>query len=814
MEKNKYSPEIIEPKWQRYWQDNQTFKADDESKKPKKFILVEFPYPSGAGLHVGHVRSYTALDVYSRYQRLKGFNVLYPMGWDAFGLPTENYAIKHKILPQKATEDNIVKFKEQLAILGMSYDWSREINTTSPEYYRWTQWIFLQLYKHNLAYKHKMPINWCPSCKIGLANEEVVEGKCERCHAPTEKKEKEQWMLKITDYADRLIKDLDTVDYLDKIKSQQINWIGRSEGAEISFNIEDKKVKVFTTRPDTIFGATYLVLSPEHDLVSSIVTESYKEKVFQYIKEAKNKSDLERTELQKEKTGVFTGAYATNPLTKEKIPVWIADYVLASYGFGAIMAVPAHDQRDFDFAKKYKLEIKSVIKEIKKNNSNKVDTNKELIFAGEGILENSNFLNGLESQLAKDRIIDYLEDKGLGKKTVNYKLRDWIFSRQHYWGEPIPIVYCNKCGLVPVLEKDLPVVLPKVENYEPSDTGESPLAKIESFVNTECPKCKGKAKRETDTMPNWAGSSWYWLRYTDPNNDQALASLDNMKYWLPVDLYNGGMEHTTLHLLYSRFWNKFLYDIGIVPTLEPYKKRVSHGMILAEDGRKMSKSYANVISPDDMVEKYGADSLRLYEMFLGPFSETIAWNEQGLSGCRKFLDKVFNYFSDYIQADFFVSPENKELLILLHKTIEKVGEDIVDFKFNTAVSALMILFNKLKEKDISYFYGLADMKKIIIILYPLVPHLSAEIWSWLGLKEKIDDMVWPEVNTSLIEEEKINLVVQVNGKLRATLRVNSDISESEAKDLALKEEALIKYLVGREIKKVIFVPKRLINFVI
>jgi len=814
MENNKYSPEIIEPKWQKYWQENNTFKVEDNSKKPKKFILVEFPYPSGAGLHVGHVRSYTALDVYSRYQRLKGFNVLYPMGWDAFGLPTENYAIKHKIQPQKATEDNIKKFKKQLEILGISYDWSREINTTSPEYYKWTQWIFLQLFKHNLAYKHKMPINWCPSCKIGLANEEVVDGKCERCGALTTKKEKEQWMLKITDYADRLIKDLETVDFLDKIKNQQINWIGKSEGAEIVFNIEGKGIKVFTTRPDTIFGATYLVLSPEHDLVSQIVKDSHKDEVAQYIKEVKNKSDLERTKLQKEKTGVFTGSYATHPITQEKIPVYLADYVLASYGFGAIMAVPAHDQRDFDFAQKYKLEIKSVVEEVKQNDFDKINVNKESVFTGEGMVMGSDFLNGLKSEEAKDKIINYLEDKGLGKKTINYKLRDWIFSRQHYWGEPIPIIYCDKCGVVPVPEKDLPVILPQVENYEPTDTGESPLAKIDSFVNTTCPQCKGKAKRETDTMPNWAGSSWYWLRYTDPTNSQALASMDNMKYWLPVDLYNGGMEHTTLHLLYSRFWNKFLYDIGVVPTLEPFKKRVSHGMVLAEDGRKMSKSYGNVINPDDMVEKYGADSLRLYEMFLGPFSETIPWSEQGLSGCYKFLDKIFNYFLNYKEVNFLASTEDRELTILLHKTIKKVGQDIVDFKFNTAVSALMILLNKLKEKDVNYFYSLVDMKKIIVILYPFAPHLTAEIWFWLEKKEKLADITWPEFNEKLIEEEKINFIVQVNGKLRATLKVNSDISEKEVKGLALKDEAVLKQIENKEIKKIVFVPKRLINFVV
>ncbi|MCF7820071.1 MAG: leucine--tRNA ligase [Candidatus Pacebacteria bacterium] len=808
----KYNPKEIEPKWQQCWEKHQSFKAEDNSLKEKKFILVEFPYPSGAGLHVGHVRSYTALDVYSRLLRLQGFNVLYPMGWDAFGLPTENYAIKHKIKPQQATKDNIEKFKKQLKSLGLSYDWSREINTTSPSYYKWTQWIFLQLYKKGLAYKHKMPINWCPSCKTGLANEEVIDGKCERCGAQTEKKEKEQWMLKITEYADRLIEDLETVDFLEKIKMQQINWIGRSEGAEITFNIEDKEVKVFTTRPDTIFGATYLVLAPEHELVSEIVSKEQKPAVEDYLDLARKKSDLERTQLQKDKTGVFTGAYAVNPATKEKIPVWVADYVLASYGFGAIMSVPAHDDRDFDFAKKYNLAIKEVVKDLK--DSQKQDDDLDSTFTGEGEVINSDFLTGLTTSQAKAKIITWLEENNLGKKTVNYKLRDWIFSRQHYWGEPIPIVYCKKCGEVPVPEENLPITLPEVENYEPTDTGESPLAKIASFVNTVCPKCQGEAKRETDTMPNWAGSSWYWLRYTDPQNDRSLASKEKMNYWLPVDLYNGGMEHTTLHLLYSRFWNKFLYDIGIVPSLEPYKKRISHGMILAEDGRKMSKSFGNVINPDDMVEKYGADSLRLFEMFVGPFSETIPWSEQGLSGCRKFLDKVFNYFYDFRETAFSESDLSEELLTLLQKTVKKVGEDIKAFKFNTAVSALMILFNELKQGDNWYFYSLKDMKKIAIILYPLAPHLASEVWSFMEKDNKLEKVAWPQYDDKLIAQEKINLIVQVNGKLRATLTVEGDIEESQAKQLALKEEAVKRQLEGKEIKKVIFVPGRLINFVV
>ncbi|MCF7795121.1 leucine--tRNA ligase [Patescibacteria group bacterium] len=793
---NNYNHKQIEEKWQQYWEKNKSFEASDFSDKEKKYILVEFPYPSGAGLHVGHVRSYTALDVYARYLRLKGYNVLYPMGYDAFGLPTENYAIKHKIHPSQATKENIKTFRSQLQKMGFSFDYSRETNTTDPKYYKWTQWIFIQLYNHGLAYKKKMAINWCPSCKTGLANEEVVNGKCERCKTAVEKKEKEQWMLKITKYADRLINDLDKVNYLDKIKQQQINWIGRSEGAQIDFKIETNTVSVFTTRPDTIFGVSYFVLSPEHPLATKICTKDKEDEVKEYINEAKHKSDLERTELQKDKTGVFTGAYAINPITKEEVPVWIADYVLMSYGSGAIMAVPAHDSRDNEFAKKYNLDIKTVIDEEKD----------ELI--------NSDFLNGLSVKKAQEEIIKFLEDKKLGEKTVNYKLRDWVFSRQHYWGEPIPIIYCDNCGTVPVPEEDLPLELPKVEKYEPTDTGESPLADISEFVNTTCPKCGAKAKRETDTMPNWAGSSWYWLRYIDPKNDKVLADKDKMKYWLPVDLYNGGMEHTTLHLLYSRFWNKFLYDIKVVPTSEPYQKRISHGMILAEDGRKMSKSFGNTINPDDVVNEHGADTLRIYEMFIGPFSETIPWNTNGLIGVRKFLEKVFDYFSVYIKEGKQESIINDKAEVVLNKTIAKLSSDIKDFKFNTAVSALMILFNELKMKDKYHFFSFVDIKKILIIIFPLAPHLSSEMWEKIEAEGRLEEQSWPAFDEKLLKEQKVKIVVQVNGKFRASLELESGISKEDLIKIAKDHDNVSKWLEDKEMKKIIYIQDKLINFVV
>jgi len=803
--------------WQKIWEKQKLNQAEDFAKKEKKYILVEFPYPSGAGLHVGHVRSYTALDIMSRMLRLQGYNVLYPMGWDAFGLPTENYAIKNKIHPRIATEQNIATFKKQMKNLGLSFDWSREIDTTDPKYYRWTQWIFLQLYKKGLAYKKKMPINWCPSCKIGLAHEEVVDGKCERCGAEVEQREKEQWILGITKYADRLIKDLDTVDYLDKIKTQQVNWIGKSEGAELKFEVRslpamqsialqagkklEKKeyITVFTTRPDTLFGATYMVLAPEHPLIKNLESNIYNySEVKKYIEKAKNKSELQRTSLDKEKTGVeLKGIKAINPANNEEIPVWIADYVLASYGTGAIMAVPAHDERDFEFAKKFNLEIIEVISggNIRKE-----------AYAGVGKLVNSGEFDGLDSEEAKKVITK----KVGGKLKTQYKLRDWVFSRQHYWGEPIPMVYCEKCKWVPIPEKDLPVELPDVKHYEPTDTGESPLAAIKDWVNTKCPKCGGPAKRETDTMPNWAGSSWYFLRYCDPKNNKAFADAEKLKYWLPVDLYNGGMEHTTLHLLYSRFWNKFLYDCGLVPISEPYAKRVSHGMVLAEDGKKMSKSLGNVVNPDEVVNNVGADSLRLYEMFMGPFADTIPWSTEGVKGVRRFLEKVWSLREKVETQNNVETHCNASLRTRLHKTIKKVTEDIKEMKFNTAVSAMMIFVNEAQKEGISK----DDFKKFLIILAPFAPHIAAELFSQLGNKESIFKQSWPSYDENLIKDKTIKLAIQVNGKLRDTMEAAADITDAEAKEKALASEKVQKWTEGKEIVKVIVVKNRLVNVVV
>ncbi|MBD3282480.1 MAG: leucine--tRNA ligase, partial [Candidatus Portnoybacteria bacterium] len=664
----RYNPEKIEEKWQKKWEKSSLNKAEDFSKKPKKYILVEFPYPSGDGLHVGHVRSYSALDAVSRKKRMEGYNVLYPIGYDAFGLPTENYAIKTGIHPTKATEENIQIFKKQLKRLGLSFDWDREINTTDPKYYKWTQWIFLQLYKKGLAYQDEIPINWCPSCKIGLANEEVIDGKCERCKTETEQKKKKQWMLKITEYAEKLLQDIKDLDYSEKIKIQQINWIGKSEGTIIEFEIpKNESAKVFTTRADTIFGVTALVLAPEHKIIQELKEKAEnKKEVEEYIKQAKKKTELERTDLEKEKTGVpLKGIYAINPINKKEIPVWIGDYVVATYGGGAVMVVPAHDKRDYEFAKKYNIEIKRVIKPKEE---------KQLegqAYTDYGILVNSEKFNNLPSKKAIKEITEYLEKNNKGKKETNYHLRDWVFSRQHYWGEPIPIIHCEKCGIVPVPEKDLPVELPYVEKYKPTDTGESPLANIKEWVNTRCPKCQGPAKRETDTMPNWAGSSWYFLRYCDPHNKEEFANYEKLEYWMPVDWYNGGMEHTTLHLLYSRFWHKFLYDQKLVPTKEPYLKRRSHGMVLAPDGRKMSKSFGNVINPDEVIKGYGADSLRLYEMFMGPFEEAISWSTEGLEGCYRFLKKAWYSLKENIKKE-----STKEITQKLHQTIKKITEDI------------------------------------------------------------------------------------------------------------------------------------------
>ncbi len=1019
-----------EGKWQKKWEKSDLYKADD-SKKDKQYLLVEFPYPSGAGLHVGHARSYTALDIMARKLRMEGKNVMYPIGWDAFGLPTENYAIKNKIHPRQATEENVATFTKQLKALGFSFDWSREINTTDPEYYKWTQWIFLQLYKKDLAYKKKMAINWCPSCKIGLAHEEVVDGKCERCGAEVEQRDKEQWMLAITKYADRLIKDLDTVDYLDKIKTQQVNWIGRSEGASLKFQIAKNKkqknsksqisnhkdyIEVFTTRPDTLFGATYMVLAPEHGLVEQLKDQIENlSEVKKYIKEANKKNDLQRTSLEKDKTGVeLKGIKAINPANNEEIPVWIADYVLASYGTGAIMAVPAHDERDWEFAKKFNIEIRQVIltrgsvagsvKIDKKGNAQGVvqkfkdEWNDH--YVNEGKMINSSEFDGMDSEEVKKKITK----KVGGKITTQYKLRDWIFSRQHYWGEPIPIIYCEQCakqkeqvlilhgwednsksgfipslkknletkgyevfvfdapntsepnfdewysfikekikikqlknfhlighsmgghlalkiaeeqklqsltlvapvgfspsdeyfkqfkdeltekelevykkfqdhslsikklkenvgninfifgekddwiteeirnyyqnnfqdlaeikilsnykhfsenegvkklqhvedlfsinnsGEIPVPEKDLPVKLPDVKNYEPTDTGESPLAAITDWVNTKCPKCKGNAKRETDTMPNWAGSSWYFLRYCDPNNDKEFASQTKLKQWMPIDLYNGGMEHTTLHLLYSRFWNKFLYDQKLVPVSEPYAKRVSHGMVLAEDGKKMSKSLGNVINPDEIIENIGADSLRLYEMFMGPFAETIPWSTEGVKGVRRFLEKVFSLESKVAKSK--VTTTN-----LLHKTIKKVAEDIDNMKFNTAISAMMIFVNEAQKEGISK----EDFENFLIILAPFAPHITEELFESLGNKESIFKQPWPKYDEKLIQDETIQLVVQVNGKVRDNIEVESGISEEEAKEKALASEQVKKWTEDKEVVKIIFVKNKLVNIVV
>ncbi|MCP6719265.1 MAG: leucine--tRNA ligase [Patescibacteria group bacterium] len=797
----KYNPQKIEPKWQKYWEDNKFYRAEDFSKKPKKFILIEFPYPSGEGLHVGHCRSYSAMDALARKRRMQGFNVLFPMGWDAFGLPTENYAIKTGIHPQEATERNVNNFKRQIKSLGLSFDWDREVNTTDPKYYKWTQWIFLKLFENDLAYQARIPINWCPSCKIGLANEEVIGGKCERCGTKVGKKEIKQWMLKITKYADRLIEDLDKVNYLEKIKAQQIDWIGRSHGVEVDFEVESlgEAIKIFTTRADTIFGATALVLAPEHPLVEKLATKKYSDKIKKYVKEAGQKTDFERTKLEKKRTGVFTGFFGINPVNNEKIPIWIGDYVIAFYGRGAVMIVPAHDKRDYDFAKNYDLEIREVIKG--------GNVSKEA-FADYGTLINSGQFNSLSSKEAIKKIGQWLEKEDLGKEKVQYKLRDWVFSRQHYWGEPIPIIHCKECGVVPVPEKDLPIELPYVKKYEPTETGESPLASIKEWVNIKCPKCKGEAKRETDTMPNWAGSNWYYLRYIDPKNNKEIANGKKIKYWMPVDWYNGGMEHTTLHLLYSRFIYKFLYDIKVAPQSEPYQKRTSHGVVLAEDGRKMSKSRGNVINPDDIIKEHGADTLRVYEMFMGPFDQTIVWNNKGVKGVYRFLNRVWQLVLDCSKN----KNSSQEAIKRIHKLNKKIEKDLDATKFNTAVAAFMEFINFAydNKKDI----GKDILEKMLTLLAPLAPHITEELWRYLGEKDSIHNEVWPKHDPRLIKEDVITLIIQVNGKVRDKVEVNSDISEEEAKDLTLNREKIKKRIGKREIKKIIFVPGKLINIVV
>lgn len=803
-----YNPKQIEAKWQKKWEEWDLYKAEDFSKKPKKYILVEFPYPSGDGLHVGHCRSYTALDIIARKARMYGENVMYPMGWDAFGLPTENFAIKTGKHPTQVTKENTDNFRRQMKSLGFSFDWSREINTTDPAYYKWTQWIFLQLYKRGLAYKEKMPINWCKACKIGLANEEVVDGKCERCGGEVERREMEQWMLKITKYADKLLEGLEDVDYPERVKELQKNWIGRSEGAEIDFRgMRDGKeycIPVFTTRIDTIYGVSALVLSPEHPLVSELVIEEHKKDVEKYIKATAKKSELERKSDEKEKTGVSLGSWALNHFTGEKVPIWIADYVLAGYGTGAVMMVPAHDERDFEFAKKYGLEARQVIAPVELNEGIKTLNG---AYTEDGILVNSKEFSGLTSSDARVKMASFAESKKFGRVQINYHLRDWVFSRQHYWGEPIPILYCEKCGEVSVSEKDLPVELPDVKKYEPTETGESPLANIKEWVEVLCPKCGGKARRETDTMPNWAGSSWYFLRYCDVLNDKAFADNKLLKYWMPVDIYNGGMEHTTLHLLYSRFWHKFLYDEGLVPCAEPYARRTSHGMVLGEGGIKMSKSKGNVINPDDVVCEYGADTLRVYEMFMGPFSDAIPWDTKGVVGVKRFLEKVWKLGEEIINNK---QETNSKIEKLLHKTIKGVSEDIDNFKFNTAVSKLMILVNEFsKEKQISTPHALL----LITLLSPFAPHISEELWEKIGHKDSITKEEWPTYDAKLAKDEEIQLVIQVNGKVRDKIMASADITEQEARDLALASENVKKYIDGKEIKKFIFTGK-LVNIVI
>ena len=795
-----YNHKTIEKKWQKVWDDEKAFAATNDYSKPKYYALVEFPYPSGQGLHVGHPRPYTALDIVARKRRMQGYNVLYPMGWDAFGLPTENYAIKNKIHPKIVTKNNVARFKEQLHSLGYSFDWDREINTTDPEYYKWTQWIFLKLFKAGLAYKTEMPINWCTSCKVGLANEEVVNGVCERCGAEVVRKVKSQWMLKITEYADRLIDDLDCVDFIEKVKVSQKNWIGRSHGAEVDFSIKDTedKLRIYTTRPDTLFGATYMVVSPEHPMIDKYKASITNwDAIVEYREMAARKSDFERSELAKDKTGVqIEGISAINPVNKKEIPIWISDYVLMSYGTGAIMAVPAHDERDWDFAKKFNLPIIEVV--AGGNVEEEAYTN-----TATGKMVNSDFLNGLEVNDAKEKIIQFLVDQGIGEKKVNFKLRDWVFSRQRYWGEPIPLVKCDKCGFVPIDEKELPLELPEVDSYMPTDNGESPLAAMTDWVNTTCPCCGGPAKRETDTMPQWAGSSWYYLRYTDPHNAEALASKEALQYWLPIDWYNGGMEHTTLHLLYSRFWHKFLYDKGVVPTKEPYQKRTSHGMILGENGEKMSKSRGNVVNPDDIVRDYGADTLRTYEMFIGAFDLSASWSEDGVKGCRRFLERVWK-LQEIVTEEAGYS---KDLETKMHQTIKKVNQDFENLKYNTAIAAMMALINDFYKKG-SVTKG--ELKTLIVLLNPVAPHMTEEMWEKLGFDGRIYETSWPEYEEAKTIESTIEIAVQINGKTKGTIMIGKDDPKDDV--IAKAKEAVADKLTPNIIKE-IYVPGRIVNIV-
>ena len=805
-----YNFKEVEKKWQNKWYTEGTFYAKQEFDKKKWFGLIEFPYPSGQGLHVGHPRSYTALDIIARKRRMQGYNVLYPIGFDAFGLPAENYAIKNHVHPKITTENNINHFREQLKALGFSFDWSREINTTDPNYYKWTQWIFIQLYKKGLAYKATMPINFCTGCKVGLANEEVVNGVCERCGSEVVQKEKSQWMLKITEYAQRLIDDLDDIDFLDKIKAQQRNWIGRSEGAEVNFQIKgtDEKLLVYTTRPDTIFGATYMVISPEHSFIKKFADKITNiEEVKEYQYKASLKSEFERAELNKEKTGVeIKGIKAINPLTNEEIPIWISDYVLITYGTGAIMAVPAHDDRDYEFAKKFELPIIQVIKP--KNENDNIDIEKEAYTSKEdGISINSGFLTGLETKEAIEKVTKYIEENKLGQRKVNYKLRDWVFSRQRYWGEPIPMIYCEKCGWNPVKEEELPLVLPEVEDYEPGENGESPLAKQEEWIKAKCPCCGGEGRRETDTMPQWAGSSWYYLRYMDAHNDKALASKEALEYWSPIDWYNGGMEHTTLHLLYSRFWHKFLYDIGVVPTKEPYQKRTSHGMILGTNGEKMSKSKGNVINPDDIVEEFGADTFRVYEMFMGPFDQTAPWSMESIRGCGKFLDRVWNLKEFLCDGDNY--SEKHE--VMMHKAIKKVTNDIEEMKFNTSVATFMTMVNEFyKDKSINK----AEYLTFLQLLNPFAPHMTEELKQEIYGGEELAYKAWPKYDEAKTIDDVIQIPVQVNGKLKAVVEVEKEASEEVVKEKVSQLEALNKILEGKQIIKQIYVKGKIFNIVV
>ena len=800
----KYDHKQVEKKWQDIWDEKQCFHAENDSDKEKFYALVEFPYPSGQGLHVGHPRSYTALDIVARKKRMQGYNVLYPMGWDAFGLPTENFAIKNHVHPAEVTKKNIARFKSQLKSLGLSFDWSREINTTDPSYYKWTQWIFLQLFKKGLAYKKEMSVNWCTSCKCVLANEEVVNGVCERCGSEVVHKTKSQWMLAITKYAQRLIDDLDDVDYIERVKIQQKNWIGRSTGAEVDFKTtEGDTLTVYTTRPDTLFGATYMVISPEHPMI-----EQWGDKlaniadVRAYREEAARKSDFERTELNKDKTGVkLAGVAAINPVNGKQIPIFVSDYVLMGYGTGAIMAVPAHDDRDWEFAKKFGCEIIEVV-------SGGEDVQKAAFTAKDetGILVNSDFLNGKTVKDAIPAMIEWLGEKGIGRAKGQYKLRDWVFSRQRYWGEPIPIVKCDKCGYVPLPEDQLPLELPNVHTYEPTDNGESPLAHMTDWVNTTCPCCGGPAKRETDTMPQWAGSSWYFLRYMDPHNDKALASKEALEYWSPVDWYNGGMEHTTLHLLYSRFWHKFLYDIGVVPTREPYAKRTSHGMILGENGEKMSKSRGNVVNPDEIVDTYGADTMRLYEMFIGDFEKAAPWSPKSIKGCRRFLERVWA-LADKVQDGDTYSEQHE---VLMNRTIKKVGEDADNLKANTAIAALMTMLNEFYDKGVNK----AEYKTFLALLNPFAPHITEELWQQLGETGLLSVAPWPTYDEAKTVESTVELAVQVNGKLKCTIKLAVDADKQTAIDTAMAEEKVQHAIEGKQIVKQIVVPGKIVNLVV